>query len=164
MLPTEGFLLEHVNAKAVTGPVDLNDAANTGVRVDMQKCKRVTFLVFAAAGTTPSSHTFSFQQHNVSSAGTPANLEIDNPYFHKLGTADVWTKVQPGSKSASYDLDTLVGDAKFALAFEVLQEDLTDGYRWVSLNITDAGGAQLGAVVAIMHGMTEKPAYAKTTI
>lgn len=155
----EKLFMEKCTVKSAISPVDLNDGANTGNRIDMSKCRRVTFVFDVKAGTTPSSHTVSFQQHTVASSGTPANLSIDNPYFHKLDTATEFTKVVPGAAASSFDIDTLVGDAKFMAVFEVKAEDLTDGYRWVSCNLTDAGGAQLGACLAICHDMKDEPAY-----
>ena len=154
----EAYFMEKSTVKALIGPVDLNDAATTGLRVDMSKCRRVTFVVIAAAGTTPNSHTVSFQQHTVASSGTPAALSLSGPYFHKADTATEFTKVDP-TEAASFDIDGLVVDAKFIAVFEVLAEELTDGYRWVSCNMADAGGAQLGTVLAICHGMKDGPAY-----
>lgn len=154
----EKFLMEKATVKAIIGPVDLNDAANTGLRVDMSKCRRVTFIIVAAAGTTPNSHTVALKQHTVASSGTPANLSVDNPYYHKVDSATEFTKVVPSSAAASFDIDAVVGDTKFIAVFEVLQEQLTDGYRWVSCDLTDSGGAQLGTVIAICEGM-DKPAY-----
>lgn len=150
--------MEKATVKAIIGPVDLNDAANTGLRVDMSKCKRVTFVVVAAAGTTPSAHTATLKQYDAASSGNSADLSVENPYFHKVDAATVFTKVVPGAAAAAFDIDTTVGDTKFIAVFEVLAEQLTDGYRWVGLNLSDAGGAQLGAVIAICHGM-DKPAY-----
>lgn len=155
----EQFLMEKATVKVVTGPIDLDAGANTGARIDMQKFKRVTFVVIAAAGTTPSAHLHTLKQHTAASAGTSADLSVDNPYYHKAGAATEFTKVQPTSAAAAYDVDTLVGDAKYVVVFEVLQEQLTDGYRWVSLDTGDVGGAQLGTVLAICHEATNKPAY-----
>lgn len=159
----EALFMEQMLPKVIAGPVDLNDAAVTGLRFDMQKFKRVMFLIVAAAGTTPSAHTVTFKQHLVASSGTPAALSIDNPWFHKVDAATAFTKVVPGSKTDSYDIDTIVGDTKFVAAFEVLQEDLdvNNGYRYVSLNLADAGGAQLGVVLAFGFNASEGPAYSK---
>lgn len=145
--------------KVIGGPVDFNDAAITGARVDMSKIKSVAFAVIAAAGTTPSSHTVSFKQHTVASSGTPADLEIDNPWYHQVATATEFTKVVPTAKAASFDIDTIVGDTKFVAVFEVKAEDLTDGYRWVSCNLTDSGGAQLGCILAIGHDGSVAPLF-----
>lgn len=155
----EALLMEKMTVKSIIDPVDLNDGTNTGARVDMSKCRRVTFVLVAKAGTTPSSHTVSFQQHDAASAGNSAALSIANPYFHKLDAETSFTKVVPGAAASSFDIDTLVADAKFVAVFEVLAEDLSSGYKWASLNLTDAGGAQLGACLAICHDMKEAPAY-----
>ncbi len=155
----EAFFMEKATVKAITGPVDLNDAANTGLRVDMQAFKRVTFIIAVAAGTTPSSHTHTLQQHTVSSSGSPIALAVDNPYFIKADTATEFTKVVPVAAASAYNLDATVLDAKYIAVFEVLQEQLTEGYRWVSIDTTDSGGAQLGTVIAICHEPVSLPAY-----
>lgn len=157
----EAMLMETRTVKSIIGPVDLNTGANTGERIDMKNVKRVTFVITAAAGTTPSSHTVSFEQHTVASAGTPLALTIDNGYYHKVDTATSFTRVAPtGTKASSFDIDSVVGDTKFMAVFEVLAEDLTDGYRWLSLNMTDSGGAQLASVIAIVDHMSH-PAYSQ---
>ena len=155
----EAFLMEKATVKAIVGPVDLNDAANTGLRVDISKARRVSFICVLAAGTIPASHTFTLYQHTVATAGTPAVLAVDNPYFHKISTATEFTKVVPGAAASAYDLDTLFGDTKGIVVFEVLAEQLTDGYKWVSIDLTDSAGAQLGVVIAIAHDVKDSPAY-----
>ena len=156
----ECLLLEKMIPKQIVVPVDLNTAANTGLRFDMQKFKRVTFLVNLAAGTTTTTHTFSLKQHTVSSAGTPAVLAVANPYFHKIGAATEFTKVEVETEADSYDLHALLGNAVALVAFEVLAEDLTQGYRYVSLDIADTGGAQIGSCIALGHN-GDLPAYDK---
>lgn len=153
------FLMEKMTVKSIISPVDLNDGANAGNRVDMSKCSRVTFVLDVKAGTTPGSHTVSFEQHTVASSGSPLALTTANPYYHKVDSATYFTKVVPGAAASSFDIDTLVGDTKFMAVFEILSEELADGYRWVSLNLTDSAGAQLGACLAICHGMKEMPSY-----
>ena len=156
----EAFLLEKKIPKTIVAPVDLNTAANTGLRVDMKNLKRVTFIAILAAGTTTTAHTFTLKQHTVSSGGTPADLSVDNPYFHKIGAATSFTKVSPSSAAAAYDLHSLLGDSASIVVFEVLAEQLSDGYRYVSIDLTDAGGAQLGSIIAI--GDSEfAPAYSQ---
>lgn len=155
----EAFFMEKGTVKVVTGPIDLDTGANTGARIDMQKFKRVTFVVIAAAGTTPSAHVHTLRQHDAASAGTSADLSVDNPYYLKAGAATEFTKVVPSSAAAAFDVDALVADAKYVVVFEVLQEQLASGNRWVSLDTGDVGGAQLGTVLAICHEATNKPAY-----
>jgi len=157
----EQYLLEQVIGKTIIAPVDLNTGANTGGRIDMQKFKRVSFIVILAAGTTTTTHSIALKQHSVASAGTPSVLEVSNPYFHKIGAATVFTKVEQSSVEDTYDLHALLGDSASIVVFEVLQENLTDGQRYVSCDIADTGGAQIGTVIAIGHNGTELPAYAE---
>lgn len=155
----EALLLESKIAKTVIAPVDLNTADNTGERIDMKNLKRCTFIAILAAGNTTSAHSFALKQHTVSTAGTPAALEVSNPYFHKIGAATKFTKVDVTTAEDTYDLHALLGNSASIVVFEVLAEQLTEGYRYVSLDIADAGGAQLGTVIAL--GDAEyKPAYA----
>lgn len=145
----EAYLLEKAIAKTVAGPVDLNTAAVTGGRVDVSHLKRLTFLVVVGAGTTTTTHGFTLKQHTAASAGTSYDLSVENPYFHKIGAATKFTKVQPGSAAAAYDLHALMADSASIVAFEILPEQLQADCKWVSLDIADAGGAQLGTVLAI---------------
>lgn len=157
----EALFMEKATVKAIIGPVDFNTGANTGERVDMRMFKRVTFIAVLAAGTTPDAHTFTLRQHTAASAGTSADLLSDVPYFTKLAAATSFTKVVPTSAVAATDLDSVAVDAKFIAVFEVLQEQLADGYRWVSIDASDSGGAQLGTVIAVCHEAVSKPAYSQ---
>lgn len=157
----EKFLVEKYLPKTIISPVDLNTAANTGGRVDMQHIKRVTFLCILAAGTTTTTHSFALKQHTVASSGTPAVLSVDNPYYHKIGAATSFTKVQPDAAADTYDLHSLLSDSASIVVFEVLAEQLdrAGGYRYVSLDVADTGGAQVGTVIALAdHSFA--PAYA----
>jgi hypothetical protein len=159
----ENFLAEKYVPKQVILPVDLNTGANTGLRVDMKNAKRVTFLITLAAGTTTAAHGISLHQHNAASAGTSKALSVDNPYYHKVGAATKLTKVDiAGVPADTYDLHALLADNVAIVAFEVLADDLDRAlnFEWVSLDITDTGGAQLGNCVAIVsHDFA--PAYAQ---
>src|SRR5574343_563559 len=145
------LFLEKMIAKGSTTPVDLNAGANTGARIAMKNLNKVTFIAILAAGTTTSSHTFTLKQHDAASSGNTKDLEVSNPYFHKIGAATSFTKVSPTVDAAAYDLHSLLGDSASIVVFEVLAEQLdrTNDYNYVSLNISDAGGTQLGACIAI---------------
>lgn len=155
----EKFLAEDKALKAVVGPVDLNTAAVTGARVNIKNAKRVTFVCVLGAGTSTTTHGFTLKQHTAASSGTSADLSVDNPYYHKVGAATVFTKVSPSSAAAAYDLHTLLSDSASIVVFEVLAEQLTDGYGWVSVDTADSGGAQLATILALVDSEF-KPAYA----
>lgn len=158
----EKFLMEGHQPKQVAGPVDLNTAAVTGGRVSMKNAERCAFIVSLAAGTTTTTHGFTLRQHDAATAGNSKDLSVANPYYHKIGAATVFTKVEPGSAAAAYDLHALLADSASVVVFEVLAEDLdrANNYAWVSLDIADTGGAQLGSVVALVDNML-RPAYDK---
>lgn len=157
---SEKFLAEEKAIKIVTGPVDLNTGANTGGRVSMVNARRVSFLLLLAAGTSTSAHTLTLKQHDAATAGNSYDLTSDNPYYYKLGAATVFTRVNPGSAVAATDLHSVLADQTGIVIFEVLSEQLRSDCKWVSLDITDAGGAQLGTCLAFVE--TEVgPAYAQ---
>ena len=152
--------MEKAIVKSVAGPVDLNTAAITGGRVAMKNMKRVAFVINLGAGTTTAAHLFTLKQHTAASGGSSADLEVANPYFHKIGAATSFSKVEPTVAAAAYDLHALLGDNASMVVLEVLAEQLADGYTHASLDLADAGGAQLVSVIAL--GDSEfKPAYSQ---
>lgn len=158
----EKFLMEKAVVKSAAGPVDLNTAAVTGGRVNMKNAKRISFIVQLAAGSSTTTHAFTLRQHDAASSGNSKDLSVMNPYYHKIGAATVFTKVQPSVAAAAYDLHTALADSVAIVVFEVLAEDLdiANGYAWASMDIADSGGAQIGAVLAVVdHSFL--PAYDK---
>lgn len=135
--------------KNIVDPVDWNTAAVTGGRIDMKDLEKVIFIAVLNSATSRTAIDIDFDQHTVATSGTPIALSIDNAYYHKVGAATSFTKVEPSSKADAYNLLTLVGDSKAILVFEVRSSDLTDGYRWVSANTSDTGAAGIGCVLAL---------------
>jgi hypothetical protein len=158
----EKFLVEHLVPKSIIDPVDLNTAANTGNRINMKDVKRVSFIINLGAGTTTAAHSIALKQHIAASGGTPLALEVDNPYFHKVGAATEFTKVEQSVAEDTYDLHALLSNSKAVVVFEVLAEQLSkaDDYKYISLDIADTGGAQIGSVIALVEH-EYKPAYDK---
>jgi hypothetical protein len=147
----EAFKLEKENIKTVIVPVDLNTAANTGLRVSMKGYQRVSFIV-EMGDSTGATIIFTLRQHNAASGGTSKNVVVDNKYFKKAGAATVFTEVKPTSAAAVYDLSTDFAADPGTVVFEVLAEDLdvNGDFAWVSLDIGDAGAAKLGTCLAIL--------------
>lgn len=151
------LLAEELVPKVLIDPVNLNTAAVTGNRIDMQDLEKVTLLIVLNSATSRTAVTLDLDQHTVASAGTPAALAVANKYFHKVGAATVFTAVEPTVAADSYDFTTLVGDSKAVIVMEVRSADLTDGYRWISINSADSGADGIGAVIALGHARL-KPA------
>lgn len=158
----EAFFLEKYNLKQIVLPVDLNTAANPGARISMKNARRITFVVNMGDSTAASTLSAALKQHNAASSGTTKALSVANPYYHKLGAATKFTKVEPGSAADTYDLAALFAGDEGIAVFEVLAEDLdtNNGFAWCTIDIADAGAAKVGAVMAIVEPI-RKPAYSQ---
>lgn len=156
------FFMEEYALKTVVAPVDLNTAAVTGARVSMKNARRISIICVLAAGSSTTTHQFTLRQHDAASSGNSKDLEVANPYYHKIGAATVFTKVDPTVAAALYNLHGILADSAAIVVFEVLAEnlDVANGYAWVSLDTADSGGAQIASVVAkVEHNFV--PAYAQ---
>lgn len=159
----ENFLMEMVNLKQGFLPVDLNAGANTGFRIPLKDCKRVAFVV-QMGDSTSAAVVANFLQMDAASAGNSKALSISNPYYHKIGSATVFTKVTPGAAASSFDVSTIFAGDEGIVVFEVLAEDLDveGGFAYVSLSIPDATAAKVGACLAILLGAVHNPPYGQT--
>lgn len=152
--------LEENNLKA--GAVNSKDlaTATTGARIKMDQLERLIIVVAIAAGSA-ATVTPQFKQHNAASAGTSKALSHDNPYFHKIGAATVWTKVVPTAAADNLVLGALVSTGEALLAFEILPEDLdiNGGFAWASVDFPVAGVARLATILLVAKDGSNKPAY-----
>lgn len=153
----EKFLSEDKTIKSVVDPVSIA-TSKTGERVKIENGKRVAFIVNVGAGASTTAHTFVLKQHTAASDGTSRDLEVAHPYYHKVGAATEFTKVEVDTALATYDLHTLLANNKALVVLEVLPEDLDQDCKWVSLDLEASSGTQVGSVVALVdHSF--KPAY-----
>lgn len=156
----EQFLAEQKGIKLAAAPQSMNATPVEGSRISLKEHKRVAIAISCAASAA-AVLSVTLRQHNAASAGTSKNLEVDNVYFHKIGSATKFTKVEPVAKAAVYALGSDVGNNTAVLVFEVLQEDLdvNNDFSHVSVNIV--GDATARIVSAIYVADSEyKPAYA----
>lgn len=150
--------MEKVNLKADV-PSDF-DTAFTGSRVSLAKGDRLAVIV-NFGDSTAAVVTASFQQHTAASGGTSKALSIANIYFHKVGAATSFTKVEPTVAASSVDLAALLAAEPGIVVFEILAEDLdvSNNFTHVSINFADTTAAKLGSVVYLNHQVKAKPAY-----
>jgi hypothetical protein len=144
-------------------PVDLNDGANTGLRIGLKNGERVTFIV-AMGDSTAGVTNLTLNQADAVSGGNTKVLSVANPYYYKVGfAAAAFTRVVPTVAASNFVPTAFAGDPGL-LVFEVLAEDLDveGGYAWAYLSLADATAAKLGSVVAIVSGPAYLPAYATT--
>lgn len=154
------FLMETKQIVAAMDPVDLNTAAITGARVKLAKFDRATILI-ALGDSTAATVEFTLKQHNAASGGTTKDLSLVNPYYKKAGAATVFTKVEPTTAAAVYDLSSDFAGEPGLVAFEVLSDqlDVEGGFYWISLNIADSAAAKIGSALYILGDERYKPAY-----
>lgn len=146
--------LENCDIIQGIGPVDLQTGANTGARINMTEYDRCLVVLTKAIGTDDQDPVLAVKQHTAASSGNSKALQTYR-YWHKLGTATTWTRVD----AAAADTITIADSAQKAglIAIEVRAEDMdaqnsdpTTNYKYLSLDIADVGGnAQLGATVYI---------------
>ncbi len=140
--------------------VDLNTAAITGERISLEKGDRVA-IVFQGGASTAATVQLTLRQHTAATAGTSKNLDSDNPIYVKAGLATVFTKIEPTAKAALKDLSAQLGGAAGVAVIEVLGEelDVDGGFKFVSVDIADAGAAKLGATLYVLSNVRYSPAY-----
>jgi hypothetical protein len=154
---------------AALSVVDLNTADNTGLMVNMKYAEVCTFVFYAAAGTAGADLVFDLQESTALSGGTTQDLDIITSWFKKeeatLDGDETWTRVTQSAASEVTVTDTGAAVQQIYV-FEVLATQLSDGFKYLSLNIADATQAKIGGVLAILSGLKAQrkpenlPAYA----
>jgi hypothetical protein len=137
-------------------PVDLAAGANTGHRLHLRNYGGVAIVGYLNNGTAAENPTFDVQEHDAASAGNSQDLDVVATYYVKSEAAldgdETWSKVTQAAASevtnASWDdaLEVLV-------VIEVLSEQLSDGFEWISVNVADPGTAHVGAALYIMFDL-----------
>lgn len=155
------LLMEKCQIKALCAPgTDMNTAAITGTRVAMKNFDKIAVVVDmgASAGATVE---FTLKQHTAASGGTSKVLATANPYFKKVGAADVFTKVEQSSAASVYDLSADFAATAGLVVFEVLSEelDVDGGYSYFSVDMADSAAAKLVAAHYVMSNPRFVPAY-----
>lgn len=151
-------LAECIGLKAVSEPVDMNTAAITGARIGLAQGYKVA-VVLHVGDSTGATVQFTLKQHTAASGGTSANLSVDNVYYKKVGAATSFTKVEPSSAAAMYDLSTDLAAEPGIVVFEVDGAQLTEGYTHFSVDVADSGASKHFS--GIYHLATKfEPAYA----
>jgi hypothetical protein len=121
-------------------PTDAVAGAITGKRVSLRNAGGCTIVVVTTGASTDITDV-DLQQHTASSGGTTADLDIITSYYYKSETTldgdETWTRA---TQSAASEI-TNVGAAseELLLVIEVEASSLSDGYKYISLDIPDLG-------------------------
>jgi hypothetical protein len=144
-------------------PTDVVAGAITGKRVHLKNATGASFIYIATSGSTDIGD-LDFQQHTVSSGGSPVDLDVVTHYYLKdattLDNSNQWTKV---TQSAASEVTDVGSASKQQIAVvEISAASLSDGYEWVSCDMPDAGsnGTKFCAGIWIVHGLNVQRAPA----
>lgn len=147
------------NIAGALAPVNLSAGANTGLRIDMRNATTCTFVIYVGAGTAGDDLVVDLQEHNASSSGTSQDLDIITEYFKQSETTldgdEHWTRITQAAASETTDATGTTAEEQNLFVIEVRHDQLSDGFKWISLNIPDLGaaGAKVGGVIAILSGL-----------
>ncbi len=140
-------------------PPAATNGAVTGQRVHMHNAGGVTFLLIGGVASGGDDLQVDVQQHTVGTGGTPADLDVVTRYHYKsavaMTNAETWTTVtQAAASEIAVSAAANTDIQQNILAVYVGQEQLSDGYEWVSLNVPDLGaGDKTLTVIAILHDL-----------
>lgn len=162
-MATKERALGHLfDVAAAVIPVNLSGQANTGLRIDMRKATICTFVVFAGAGTAGDDLVVDLREHTASSGGTSQDLDIITEYFTQSETTldgdETWTRRTQAAGSETTDSTGTTAEEQNLLVVEVRHDQLSDGFKWLSLDIPDLGsaGTKVGGAIAILSGLRQQ--------
>lgn len=143
----EMFLCEEKGLKQAIGPSSLVAATINGDRIGLKNLHRVA-IVCSFGASASAVLDLSFEQHDAAVGGNSKALLVSNKYYHKVGAATSFTKVEDYTAAPSFDLSALVGNNKAIVVFEILQEnlDVNAGFSHISANLLGDATARLIAV------------------
>jgi hypothetical protein len=140
-----------------SAPATSFSTAITGKNCSLQECEGVGVLIVKSASGTTDDMALDLQEVD-GYAGTPRDLDIITNYWTKAETTldndEAWVLT---TQSASSEIAAIAGTAEVQLLlyFEVLQDQLSDGYTHIAVNIPDLGSTDtpLGSVIYIPFGL-----------
>lgn len=150
------------NVVGALAPVNLCAGANTGLRIDMRNATTCTFVIYCGAGTAGDDLLVDLQEHSASSSGTSQDLDIITEYFKQSETTldgdEHWTRITQAAASETADATGTTAEEQNLFVIEVRHDQLSDGFKWISLNIPDLGaaGTKVGGVIAILSGLRQQ--------
>lgn len=128
------------------GTVNLNTGANTGKNISLQECEGIGVLVFKSASGTTDDIAVDLQEVDAY-GGTARDLDIITNYWTKSETTldndEAWVLT---TQTAASEITAIAGTAEkeIMLYFEVLADQLSDGYTHIAVNVPDLGATDTG--------------------
>lgn len=155
----ESQLAEKIGLKQAGVPADLNTTGLTGARIKLDKGYRCAVIV-SMGDSTGATVEATLRQHDAPSAGNSKDLDSSNPYYHKVGAATSFTKVEPSVAAALKDLSSLFAADEGIAVIEVRAEelDINGGFAYFSVDVANPGAAKIFAVEYALHEVKFSPA------
>jgi hypothetical protein len=130
-----------------------NGSGITGKVCSLQNCDGVGVLITKAANGTTDDFACDLQEVNLA-GGTPRDLDIITQYAVKSETAldndEAWVIT---TQAAASEITAIAGTAELEMMvyFEVMANQLSDGYTHIAVNIPDLGNTDTenGTVIYI---------------
>lgn len=143
---------------------NFNGSGITGKNISLQNCDGVGVLVVKMANGTSDDIAIDLQEVD-GYAGTPRDLDIITDYYTKSETTldndEAWVKT---TQSAASEITAIAGTAEkeMMLYFEVMADQLSDGYTHIAVNVPDLGNTdtEYGCVIYIPFGLKTQRAPA----
>lgn len=144
-----------------------NGSGITGKNISLQNCAGVGILVHKMANGTTDDLAVDLQEVDAY-AGTPQDLNIITDYWVKsetlLDNDEAWTLT---TQTAASEITAIAGTAEkeVLLYFEVMAEQLSNGYTHIALNVPDLGNTdtEYGCVIYIPFGLKVQRSPANLT-
>lgn len=142
--------------KSAFDPQDVN-GGQAGSRIDMSQGNKLAIVI--ACDGAASDLTIDLLQHDAPSAGNSKALSADSSYYHKVGAAVIFSKVD---FSASQIIDANVNGSSGVIVIEVEPQDLdvAGGFGYISVDVSAAAIKVASAVYHILDPR-KKPAYSE---
>lgn len=136
--------------------VDLSAGANTGKRISLADARHLDIVVYKGLEAGTDDPVLTILQWKVNTGGSSANLATIDHYWKKSAVTYAGTEQWALVTQAASQTVTLTSEAanQGLYVIEIEADDLSDGYKYVSVNTADAGStAQLGGVFYILSDL-----------
>ena len=145
--------------------VNLATGANAGALVSLEHATGVTFVFLKDQGTAAEDPVLTFREAQDGAATGEQDLDVVTTYYSKTNTdasaldgSETWSKFTQAAGNIDGDNSAaevgLSAEDEALVAVYIGADQLSDGFTHVTVDIADVGdAAQIGAVIAILHGL-----------
>ena len=158
-MAAQGFSIGEGQGHLVLGvaPVDIDAGAQTSDAFSMANYSHASIII--ALGVTGAASTVTVKE-NTAADGSGATA-IAFSYYREATAGGDTTGARTAATSSGFA--TATTDGIFYI-IELNSEDLSDGYEWVTVHLSDPGAATFGSIGIILSGARYAEVEAPTAI